>query len=278
MGNPILDKIDQLLDNGNTWDSVARNDFCRYMRAIRSIWSGLACLMQEQSKVPESTFSYDFEVDGLLLSNMSLKSGFALSDPEDPRYKVVEARRARFGEVIHRATKTIAMRDTVEGEDHVDAIISIAKAAEVFLLEYGTSRGQYSTQRKVYMQLKEYVTASGIPLIKRTDDWDSMHLMSPRQKERSRVTMVKRAHLYHYNRMYLNAMYRQRSPLDDKLISDLVELSLSQYTRLRRYCQSIVRSVSEVRISCHRSAIALLTFRSVTSVPRGHSCPLCAIR
>lgn len=75
---------------------------------------------------------------------------------------------------------------------------------------------------------------------------DSMHRMSPRQKERSRTTMLKRAHLYHYNRMYLNAMYRERSPLDDGLIQDLVELSLSQYTRLRRYCQSIVRSVSEV--------------------------------
>lgn len=60
------------------------------------------------------------------------------------------------------------------------------------------------------------------------------------------MTMLKRAHLYHYSRMYLNAMYRERSPLDDELIHDLVELSLSQYTRLRRYCQSVVRSVSEV--------------------------------
>lgn len=128
------------------------------MRAIRSIWAGLACFMQERPRVPENTFSYDFEVDGLLLSTMSIKSGFALDDPEDPRYKIAEAHRLRFGEVIHRATETIAMRDTVEGEDHVDAIISIAKAAEVFLLEYGTSRGQYSAQRKVYLQLREYVT------------------------------------------------------------------------------------------------------------------------
>ena len=143
----------------------------RYIRAIRSIWGGLACLIQERPKVPDSTFSYEFEVDGLLLSNISVKSGFALDDPEDPRYKIAEAHRVRFGEVIHRATSMIAMRNTVEGEDHVDAIISIAKAAEVFLLEYGTSRGQYSTQRKVYIQSREYVTAFGIPLIKRTDDY-----------------------------------------------------------------------------------------------------------
>ena len=131
----------------------------RYMRAIRSIWGGLACLMRERPKVPDNTYSYDFEVDDLLLSNISIKSGFALDDLEDPRYKIAEAHRVRFGEIIHRATKTIAMRNSVEGEDHVDAIISVAKAAEVFLLEYGISRGHYSTQRKVYIQLREYVTA-----------------------------------------------------------------------------------------------------------------------
>jgi len=119
--------------------------------------------MRERSKVPESTLSYDFEVDGLLLSNISVKSGFALDDPEDSRYKVAEAHRERFGEVIHRATETIALRNTVEGEDHVDAIISIAKAAEVYLLEYGTSRGQYSAQKKAYTQLREYVQRSGTP-------------------------------------------------------------------------------------------------------------------
>ena len=143
----------------------------RYMCAIRSIWGGLGCFMRERPKVPKSTFSYDFEVDGLLLSNMSVKSGFALDNPEDPRYNAAEVHRVRFGEVIHRATKTIAMRNTVEGEDHVDAIISIAKAAEVFLSEYGISRGQYSTQRKVYVQLREYVTTFGMHLIKKTDDW-----------------------------------------------------------------------------------------------------------
>jgi len=126
--------------------------------------------MRERPKVPDNTFSYEFEVDGLLLSNISAKSGFVLDDPEDARYKIAEAHRVRFGEVVHRATETIALRNTVEGEDHVDAVISTAKAAEVFLLEYGTSRGQYSTQRKVYIQSREYVSTFEIPLIKRTDD------------------------------------------------------------------------------------------------------------
>ena len=86
------------------------------------------------------------------------------------------------------------------------------------------------------------------------------------------MTMVKRAHMYHCNRMYLNVMYRERSLLDDKLIQDLLELSLSQYTRLRRYCQSIVRSVSEVRLLLVDSW-GLLMANSVTSVPRDRCYP-----
>ena len=121
--------------------------------------------MRERPKVPESTLSYEFEVDTLILSNLSVKSGFALDDPEDPRYKAAEAHRVRFGEVIQRATKMIALINTVEDEDNVDAIISIAKAAEVFLLEYGVSRGQYSLQKKAYTQLREYVTKFGISSI-----------------------------------------------------------------------------------------------------------------
>lgn len=140
------------------------------MRAIGGIWGGLASFMRERLKIPESTFSYEFEEDGLLLSNISVKSGFALDDPEDPRYKIAEAHRVRFGEVIHRATKTIAMRNTVEGEDHVDAMISISKAAEVFLTEYGIARGQYSAQRKAYTQLREYVAAFCMTSAKGTDN------------------------------------------------------------------------------------------------------------
>lgn len=29
VGNPVLEKIHELLDNGNNWDSISRNDFCR---------------------------------------------------------------------------------------------------------------------------------------------------------------------------------------------------------------------------------------------------------
>lgn len=48
---------------------------------------------------------------------------------------------------------------------------------------------------------------------------------------------MKRAQLYHSTRVYLNAMFRRRDALDDELLLDLVELSLSPYTRVRRYAK-----------------------------------------
>lgn len=91
------------------------------------------------------------------------------------------------------------------------------------------------------------------------------------------MSILRRAHLYHHSRMYLNAMYRERTPLDDKLIQDLTELSLSQYTRLRRYCQSVVRSVSEVCSSLVLVHSSSPHPNSVTFVPRDRYFPLYVI-
>lgn len=56
----------------------------------------------------------------------------------------------------------------------------------------------------------------------------------PRQKENTRMVFIKRAQVYHAGRAYMHALYRRRSPLDDALLRDLVEMSLSPYTRARR--------------------------------------------
>lgn len=60
--------------------------------------------------------------------------------------------------------------------------------------------------------------------------------MSARQKDNTRVVWAKRAQLYHSSRLYMHALYRRRSGLDDRLLKDdLAALCLSPYTRVRRY-------------------------------------------
>lgn len=62
----------------------------------------------------------------------------------------------------------------------------------------------------------------------------SLNRAWPKQKDNSRLVFVKRAQVYHSGRVYMHALYRRRSGLDDKLLIELVELSLSPYTRVRR--------------------------------------------
>ena len=59
--------------------------------------------------------------------------------------------------------------------------------------------------------------------------------MWSRQKENSRLVFLKRAQVYHSGRVHFHATFRHRSALDDELIDDLTELSMSPYTRVRRY-------------------------------------------
>lgn len=118
------------------------------------MWSGLPTLYQEHSKeVANPCLNDDYEVGGLLVSHIDVKAGFSLTDPKDVRYQTVSKHRTRYGEIIHRAATRL--RHGTEGEDHIDAVLSVAKAIDVFLLEYGMTRGDYDGLQKNYSQARE---------------------------------------------------------------------------------------------------------------------------
>lgn len=93
------------------------------------------------------------ELEGLLVQCLDVKAGFTLTDPTDPRYQKAAAHRQRFGEVVHRAAQHLQQKH--EGEDHIDAVISVAKAIDVYLLEYALTRGTYDSLQKNYGQARE---------------------------------------------------------------------------------------------------------------------------
>ena len=127
----------------------------RYLHAVRSIWSGLPTILREgPKKTSKPCIDWDLEVDDLLVSHLSVAAGFVLEDPSDPRYQRVFAHRSRFGSVVHRAA--IALRQPSEGEDHIDAVISVSKAIDVYLLEYAMTRNNYDAMAKTYAATREW--------------------------------------------------------------------------------------------------------------------------
>ncbi|KAF8898414.1 hypothetical protein BD779DRAFT_1607229 [Infundibulicybe gibba] len=223
IAKPALDKLEALSKLTSSWDNANRNDFCRYLHACRSIWSSLPTFCQEHEKVvPNPCSNTDFESPELLVSHLDVKAGFTLTNVEDPRYQHAIAYRHRFGDVILRAAS--ALRQNTTGEDHIDAVIGVARAIDVYLLDYAMSRSGFDAIQKNYTQARD------------------LNRLWPKQKENSRLVFVKRAQVYHSNRVYMHALYRRRSLLEDNILKELVELSLSPYTRVRRHAQSVLHS------------------------------------
>ncbi|KAJ7630604.1 hypothetical protein FB45DRAFT_746590 [Roridomyces roridus] len=244
IGKPALDKVEELLSKTSDWDAADRNDFCRYLNACRSIWSGLPTIYQEQRKdVVEPMIREDVEIPALIVQHLHVEAGFALKDPSDPRYQKVVAHRLRFGDVLQRAAS--ALRQNTGGEDHIDAVMGVARSIDVYLLSYAMARNTIDGLHKNYMQAR-----------------DTNRIWS-QQKDNSRLVFVKRAQLFHCNRFYMHSLYRERSALDDKLITELVQLSLSPYTKLRKQAQSVFHNVSGYYLRSTRYALPIL-FQAVS--------------
>jgi proteasome activator subunit 4 len=119
----------------------------------KSIWSGLPTFYQEQpKKVVSPCINEDTELEDLVVVHLDVKAGFTLTDPRDPRYQKVVKHRMRFGDVIQRAAS--ALRQNTEVEDHIDAVIGVVKAIDVFLLEYGLSRTGFDTLQQNYSRCR----------------------------------------------------------------------------------------------------------------------------
>lgn len=125
-----------------------------YLQVARSAWAGLATFWQDQPREADNPcVDEETEIERLLVTPLGVNAGFALSDPEDPRYQKVSAHRIRFGEITARAA--IFLQGDHAGEDHIDAVMSVLRAVDVFALEYGMTRSSYDAQRKNYGQARE---------------------------------------------------------------------------------------------------------------------------
>lgn len=172
VGKPALQAIETLVKNNRNWDNVSRNDFCRlacfqtisfhiqhrnpsrHLHACRSILLGLPTFIKETSKnVVNPCINVEHEVDTLVLSHLDVASGFALTDPNDPRYQKTIAWRGSLGTAL--LTSSASLRHLTGGEDHTDAVISVTRAIDAYLLSYAVSRAEFESLQKNYAQARE---------------------------------------------------------------------------------------------------------------------------
>ena len=173
-----MDKIEALLPSAGSWGGVARNDFCRraliyfpfvsskrvddlqygrYLHIARSAWQGLPTLYKEPPKnVVETGLNSDSEVERLVVQTIDVRAGFTLTDPTDWRYQMAHSQRQRLGRIAHNAAS--ALKQGYEGEDHIDAVLSVVKAVDAYLLDYALGRGDFDNLQRSYGAARESVT------------------------------------------------------------------------------------------------------------------------
>ncbi|KAG6820769.1 hypothetical protein H0H93_012033 [Arthromyces matolae] len=226
---PAIMKLETLLENTATWDSVDRNDFCR------AVWGGLSTFIEEQPKEVVNPCLSDAETEDMIVAPLKIRAGFTLTDPNDPRYQKVAAYRLRYGDICERAAS--ALRQNTGGEDHIDAVIGVIRAVDMFMLGYALTRSDFDSLQKNYDQARD------------------ANRFWVKQRENSRLVFLKRAQVYQSGRLYMHSLYRRRSALDDRLLSELTELSISPYTRVRRQAQSVLHNVCGYYVRSTRYAL-----------------------
>lgn len=86
-----------------------------------------------------------------------MQAGFALSDPGERRHQTAYNQRLRLGRVLHSAA--VALKQEHEGEDHIDAVMSVVKGIDTYLLDYALSRGDFDNLQKSYATARESVAS-----------------------------------------------------------------------------------------------------------------------
>ncbi|KAI9066676.1 hypothetical protein FKP32DRAFT_1589371 [Trametes sanguinea] len=224
---PVLDKLHGLLEPGITRDEIWRNDFCRHLSFVRNAFSGIPTLAKEVITPEEFKSAMEssdilFEIPEMIATIEPLNSGFALSDPEDPRHQYISGLRRKFGEFLHKASVSLQQ----QGEENtVDAVHGLLRSIRTYLLEYGDSRDSY------YLQSDRYQNEMNI----------ARHYAG--QKVWPRALYVRRARLYHAARLRWNSIERKRGPLEDLLVDDVTQWSMWNYATVRETSQALLESL-----------------------------------
>ncbi|KAI9825460.1 MAG: hypothetical protein M1832_001190 [Thelocarpon impressellum] len=151
-----------------------------------------------------------------------------LLQPGDPLYAVMHDLRVKTGELLHHVHEFL----TEKQEDDVSCFNSLYTVYRSWFLDVGIERSA-----QVLDRVTRLLAADVHP-----------YKFSGLRKDYPRPLLLRRANVYHLQRLRHNAVARKKSALDQKLLLDLAESSVSLYTDIRRNAQSAAESAIKVII------------------------------
>ncbi|RGB33631.1 hypothetical protein C1646_815894 [Rhizophagus diaphanus] len=237
---PTLSRIEDLMtnktdENGKVLSNrELTHEFCRRFSVVRNCLSGMTTLVEDDGDDDISEFK-DEETEAVRPTK-SLPAGYCFSDSNDPRRQGARKLRKELGEFLHRLVTYFR----TQREDDVESLKILLKMIKIYLTDRGVEKSKYDASKRGYQYAK------------------NMLKTSRHDKKYPRYLLVKRAYQQHLCRLKQNAFGRVRTRLHDNLLKDLVELSLSSYSEIRKIAQSHLTNASRCFIGTKPLIIPIL--------------------
>ncbi|KAJ9607333.1 Proteasome activator BLM10 [Cladophialophora chaetospira] len=146
--------------------------------------------------------------------------------PDDEKYKLVHELRQNIGHVLHDVHVFL----TNYAEDDVSSFAPLYTAYRSWFVDVGIERSAHVLDRVTRLLHAD----------------EQPYKVAGVRKDYPRSILVRRANVYHTQRLRHNAAPRPRSELDEQLLLDLGQSAVSLYTEVRRNSQSAGESALKV--------------------------------
>lgn len=188
-----------------------------------SLANGHAPVVSQDAEDPDA--SLDGTDETSIKPSFQYPSGYPLR-PEDPLYIEIHQIRQHTGRMLHDVHQFLSEK----GEDEVSSFSPLYMAYRSWFTDVGIERSAHVLDRVTRLLQAD----------------EQPYKISGVRKDYPRAILVRRAHVYHFQRLRHNAAPRPRSDLDEQLLMDLAESSVSLYTDVRRHAQSAGESALKV--------------------------------
>lgn len=180
---------------------------------------------EEPSAGAEQESALDGTDETSIKPSFQYPAGYLLQ-PDDHFYEKIHELRQKTGRVLHDVHRFL----TDEQEDDVSCFGPLYTAYRSWFVDVGIERSAHVLDR-----VTRLLTADIHP-----------YKVSGLRKDYPRALLVRRVNVYHLQRLRHNTAPRPRSELDEILLLDLAESSVSLYTDVRRNAQSAGESALKV--------------------------------
>ncbi|KAI1320115.1 hypothetical protein EDD11_002087 [Mortierella claussenii] len=211
---PYMARARELITSSMLEGKQLSIEICKSITMMKAFINGMVTLVEDDGDSPVSKASLGEDAPSIQPLKR-IEVGYCLTDRSDPRTEKVRGIRAQTGHLLH----DLMVYFRTKREDDVENVKVLVKATRVFLSDHGVDASSYESNRKGYEFLKHAYRLPGD------------------KKVYPRLMRARRAIAHHYMRLKVNSYGRAKTELHDALLLDLTELSLSQYTDVRKTSQ-----------------------------------------